>query len=309
MRRTILETLKQAVDSEEQFILRSHPHIRTIIQTHITIAGTFSDGRDTTYSDPTFIQYAALMNKPKSLELFLELASDQDHLVPFRDIFLPPGSNIRSNLLVLAVHSPDNRTDALRVLLTWMRQHPEWVSPVTVDGDSPNQPTALFEAVELGHTAAVELLMEAEADPLRSSAGLPCPLLAAALVDAGIFDMMWAVAGAPTRERLLATKWNEESLAVDETGGGVTLDKILVRRGLDEMAEKVRRMFAEAKQRELLPVVHSIIEPCQAAGCDEVESLIKCDTCGKWFCPEHHDGHGPECDAQMPDLESTTDLG
>jgi hypothetical protein len=296
MRPSILDVLKQAVDNEEHFILSSHPHMRTIIQTHITIAGTFSDGRDTKYSDPTFIQYASLMNKAKSVELFLELASSGDPVVPFRDVFTPPGSNTRSNLLVLAVHSPDSRTDALRVLLACIRQRPEWVSPVTVDDDVANRPPALFDAVELGHVMAIEMLMDAGADPLRASANLPCPLLAAALLSTAVFDKMWELAAASTRERFLATTWNEESLAVDEAAG-VTLDRVLVTRGLDKMAERIRRMLLEASRKEPLPVIDPLTEACQAAGCSEIEGLIMCETCGKWFCPEHHDAHAPECDA------------
>jgi hypothetical protein len=69
------------------------------------------------HHDPTPAQYAAFWNKEKGLQMIIGLSKG----IPFDDVFNPPHSNTKGNLLVLTIQNPEWRTNCLKFLLDGRR--------------------------------------------------------------------------------------------------------------------------------------------------------------------------------------------
>jgi hypothetical protein len=296
----MMEALRRAIDEDEALVLETHPQLGMFLRSQATFVGEFSD-----YRDPTFVQYATLVNSAKSLELFFRVLfqpKPSDPVVEFQDVFLPTESNTKVNLLVLAVHCENFRTDTLRFLLDYMREHREHFPHITADEAGPYRPTALFEAVELRHVDAIQMLLERGADPLVRSNGLPPPLLALTILHPSpVFDSIWERLSPQVQNAFISAKWDEASLEMKEDG--LPLRHLLLNRGHSEMAKRIGDIDRQPIEPNVIPAPSPLQPPdvlhseeyettqCSEGDCDQDEALVRCEDCGRSFCQLHIGGH------------------
>jgi hypothetical protein len=296
---SIMNALRQAIDEDQAAVLEAHPQLGMFLRSQATFVGAFGE-----YRDPTFVQYAALMNRRASLELFFRVIFDpkpSDPVVEFERVFLPRESNTKANLLVLAVHSPNFETGTLAFLLDFMHRHRELFRHITVDECGPYRPTALFEAVELGHATAVRLLLDADADPMYGGNGLPPPLLALAILREGrsLFDSIFESLRTDVKQAFIKSRWDDQTLEKKEDGIPVSL--VLMNRGVDDLGQRMRELEGHKVESAVIRTSSPFELPpesdddvattCSFADCFEDEELKECARCHGHFCILHFDDH------------------
>jgi hypothetical protein len=314
--------LKEDIDDDPLEKWQSHPKLAFLISTHINLDCFVEGNPGFVRENPTCEQYAALINKSEILNFLLHLSepdeASTDPPESFESYFCPVSSGTKENLLTLAVHTrlpplkpglPQEPppTDALVVILDYFSANKWRLGNVTVDYTRGSQKTALFEAVELKHYRAVELLIEHGANPLLEKGGWHCPFIQSLRQSVEDFDVVWNAlqkrSGNDSEERpdraenvdttiadrFLSAQWDRHTSRMSDDPQALSLLQLLNGEGLYGQAQRIQNlgpsslvdgMYVQVGQGTATP-------KCSYPNCQEAVSLRPCRACSRSYCPNH----------------------
>ena len=184
--------LQSAIEQDLDFAIDLQSNIEMILKAGLTPVGEWILAGSAKVHDPTFIQLAAILGKPKCLTKLIQkaLGAPED----WDPILTPKGSNTKAHLLTLCVSCTDEQQgyNCLEAVLKLMKEHLGANTMQHLLGEDATSPwrSPLYEAVRLQREKCVRILHEYGSCPLYSSAGMMCPLLLAAQHGGTVWDAM-----------------------------------------------------------------------------------------------------------------------
>lgn len=184
--------LQSAIEQDLDFAIDLQSNIEMILKAGLTPVGEWPLAGSAKVHDPTFIQLAAILGKPKCLiKLIQKALTDPKDWDP---ILTPRGSNTKAHLLTLCVSCTDEEQGCicLEAVLKLMKEQRGEITMQHLLGEDATSSwrSPLYEAVRLKREKCVRILHNYGACPLYSSAGMKCPLLLAAQLSDAVWDAM-----------------------------------------------------------------------------------------------------------------------
>lgn len=312
------QSLVKIIENDFDFAIPRYPNIGTILKHEISVVGCHSapeidsskNRTSLVVHDPTFIQYAALLGKTRTLLEMIKVAKAQG--LTLKQIFEPSLSNTKITVLNLIVYS--GQSQCLNEVLAWLKKE-DRQNTITANFTGTQMHSPLSIAVDVGSPEIVDLLLNTyKADPLLNADKMACPLIRAisnakgckqGTREQGVLSLMytWIAKHCDEVKNLKWAKWKLDDAGRDLIAflQGKNTDKGEYNHIIGKLGELFKKEGSDWKAIEQDPTpeeeqheeekheeeIHDA-KVCSACGND---GETQCDGCDEWFCASCYADH------------------
>jgi hypothetical protein len=293
------DNLCKIIQADDFYAVQEYPGLSVLLGAGITVSGNVPGPRTgRKYADPSFEQYAVVLNLPEALRGLLSVAPD------FDSCFSPAYSNTKADLLTLAI--VEGHAAIVDALFAHIRDR-GYDAGKYANFAGPARTTPLKAALQSEQPDLVRVLIEHGADPLAAGPGELSAFILAVLDYPEQLKLLVEAAGARLAP-LLGGQWDEDFRPVGAGGrklSDVLMDKVPERmKASRSVLTQLNPSFGEAETVQLhrqaggaqaaeqgAPSEQRNQEMCAGSDCYETQTLTRCPKCNALLCPVHVEGH------------------